>query len=43
MENILQLLLYALSNFYTKHITFKIFIIKNLTLSKMIVVKKYPR
>ena len=39
MENILQLLLYALSNFYPKHITFKIFIIKNLTLSKTIVVK----
>lgn len=39
MEDILQLLLYPLSNFYPKHITFKIFIIKNLTLSKTIVVK----
>ena len=36
MEDILQLLLYPLSNFYPKHITFKIFIIKNLTLSKTI-------
>lgn len=39
MEDILQLLLYPLSNFYPKHIKFKIFIIKNLTLSKTIVVK----
>ena len=36
MEDILELLLYPLSNFYPKHITFKIFIIKNLTLSKTI-------